>query len=289
MPLHRGKLSAWSSPSPQRFAVRTPHVKFIDLGTTFGVQVDQGGKSSSSVFSGEVVCSPYAPSESSRLLYEGKAPSVDGHTVENIDSDGLPYSQTSADWEGPHIHITAEEMGAHAPKPELRHPMGRGKQHPARRAIGLAGLAALCAPCVVAGTLIQRALDKPVIPIDPNHAWRAVHVANAAILTPEESPDGRWRMYLRGSGFFPAEGGQPEEHYHDSIGLLTQEAGTWDEGGIWCGEVFEYQGTLHMYYEGWGTGRPGHDRDTPYAPGGRSQTGLASVPVARFLERCGHR
>lgn len=365
-------------------------------------------------------------------------------------------------------------------------------------AIGLAGLAALCAPGAVDGTLMQRALDKPAIPIDRNHPWRAVHVANAAILTPEESPDGRWRMYLRGSGFFPAEGGSQEEHYHDSIGLLTQEAatfspsgpwkehpgnpilahgpregydgkhlldcapvwgkdrngkdvllmfykgvsygnggclagacstdggltfakfaanplqersgpcdavfhqgryyifygdvkydpvkrkptdrlktylaitadpadfanaprrlaldtgpkgafdshsvhggrifklnrrwymvyqcsdrhmdypdrfhvawsddlvnwtkvvhaqpfftrgeaGTWDEGGIWYGEVFEHQGTLYMYYEGWGTGRPGYDRDTPYAPGGRSQTGLASVPVARFLEWCGHR
>lgn len=29
-------------------------------------------------------------------------------------------------------------------------------------------------------------------------------------------------------------------------------AGRWDQGGIWFGEVFELDGMLYMYYEGWG-------------------------------------
>jgi hypothetical protein len=345
-----------------------------------------------------------------------------------------------------------------------------------------------------AGTLMQRTFAGPVIPISKNHPWRAVHVANAAILSPEESPDGLWRLYLRGSGYFPDEGGTPEENYHDSLGLFFQEeddfsplgpwtayegnpilvhgpknaydgkhlldcapvwgeaedgsallvmlykgvsyndgeclagacssdgmsfdkysvnpmqryigpcdvifyderyyifygdakydpqrrrltdrlrmylavvedpvdfenaprqlvldvgpagafdsrsvhggrifqlkdrwymvyqcssrfidypdrfhvawsddlirwmkvendepffergeAGAWDEGGIWYGDVFEHKGTLYMYYEGWGSGRPGYDRGQPYMPGGRSQTGLASVSVRSFLKWC---
>lgn len=345
--------------------------------------------------------------------------------------------------------------------------------------------------------LMKRAARNPVISVKGAPAWRAVHVANAAILTPEESPDGLWRMFIRGSGFFPEEGGTREEHYHDSIGLLYQDsesfsprgpwkeypgnplivhgkkdsydgkhvldcapvwgrtpggrdvllmfykgvsykkggclagaystdfgasfkklrnnpllrhagpcdavfhnglyyvfygdmkydpqkrkhteklktylaitanlatfpdapkqlvldtgaegtfdslsvhgarifrlrdrwymvyqcskrhvdyperfhaawsddlvqwnkvtntepffergpAGSWDEGGIWFGEVFEHENTLYMYYEGWGSGKPRYDRERPYSPGGRSQTGLASVSVERFLRWCGH-
>ena len=345
---------------------------------------------------------------------------------------------------------------------------------------------------------MQRMGDEPVFPIDHDHPWRAVHVANAAILTPEESPDGRWRMYIRGSGYFPEED-SPRGNYHDSIGLFTQkphrfsprgpwkkhsknpilvhgpddgydgkhlldcaplwvkgregfpdkfhmfykgvshdngagclagaystdggrsftkfesnpmkeyagpcdavyhnnqyyifygdlkfdlktgqptdrlkiylaitsdpkkigdakrhlvidtgpegsydnlsvhggrifklndrwymvyqcsdrhvdypnrfhvawsdnlvdwskvdnprpffkrgEPAQWDECAIWYGEVFEYEKTLYMYYEGWGSGQPGYDREKPYAPGGRSQIGLASVSVQAFLDWCGH-
>ncbi|TWT71400.1 hypothetical protein Pan14r_37100 [Crateriforma conspicua] len=349
---------------------------------------------------------------------------------------------------------------------------------------------------VLAQTLMTRVDIKPVLSVADAPTWRSVHVANAAILTPSESPDGRWRMFIRGSGFFPEEGGDPRDHYHDSIGLLYQESetfsprgpwkefpgnpilvhgertaydgkhlldctpvwgtvpdgqnalvmfykgvsyehgaclaaaystdlgrsfeklsrnplqsfigpcdaifheglfyvfygdmkydtakrkptdklktylaitpdpakfaetprrlvldtgpegsfdsmsvhggrvfrianrwymvyqcsrrhidypdrfhvawsddlvtwtkvtneqpffqrgpsGAWDEGGIWFGEVFEHDGSLYMYYEGWGSGKPGYDRRRPYQPGGRSQTGLASVSVDTFLRWCG--
>jgi hypothetical protein len=360
-------------------------------------------------------------------------------------------------------------------------------------------LAGLCVQCAAGNdALMQRVGRDPVFPIDPQHAWRSIHVANAAVLPPDESPDRRWRLYIRGSGRFPGEGDDRERNYHDSIGLFTQEAenfsphgpweeypgnpilvhgpedgydgkhlldcspvwgrsedgesdmlymfykgvsydgggclagavstdgglsfskfdtnplqrrigpcdvvyhkgryhifygdtkydaakgrptdrlktylavtsdpagfaaaprylaldigsagsfdsvsvhggrifrlntrwymvyqcsarhmdyperfhvawsddlirwekvenpapffergdsGTWDEGAIWYGEVFEHEGMLYMYYEGWGGGAQGVDRDKPYFRGGRSQTGLACVSVSAFLAWCGH-
>ncbi|MDQ8192900.1 hypothetical protein QEH59_00585 [Coraliomargarita sp. SDUM461004] len=377
-------------------------------------------------------------------------------------------------------------------------------RHSIAQAFGLATLL-LCALLVLplslhsedSEMLMQRDSPKPVLGIKGAPHWRSVHVANAAILRPEESPDSLWRMYVRGSAFYPNHGGAPEDYYHDSIGLLYQTAvdfsprgpwlehpdnpllihgerdahdgkhlldcapvwgqdaqgedtlyliykaisyggggslaaafspmpgddftkflsnplqsrvgpcdvvyhegkyyiyygntkydvvsrrnqsklktylavvddirdfpdaerslvldvgqdgafdsesvhggrifqlkdrwymvyqcsdrhmdypnrfhvawsddllswnkvdnphpfflrgpaGTWDEGGIWYGEVFEYEGTLYMYYEGWGTGKPRYDRDRPYVRGARSQTGLASVSVDDFLKWCGH-
>jgi hypothetical protein len=356
-------------------------------------------------------------------------------------------------------------------------------------------LAGLCVQGAAAsGSLMQRIGDKPVFAVDPAHPWRSLHVANAAVLCPAESPDGRWLLYIRGSGYLPTANGTPA--YHDSIGLFTQEAGSfsplgpweenganpilvhgdaesydgknlldctpfpgksrdgsrnvlymlykgvsyrnggclagafstdggrsfskfdanplhrrvgpcdavyhdgkyfifygdpkydpeagkstdrlkihlavtsdpagfadaprtlavgtgaegsfdsvsvhggrifklknrwymvyqcsakfmdypdrfhvawsddlirwekadnfqpffergapgsWDEGAIWYGEVFEHEGMLYMYYEGWGSGRPGFDRDKPYFRGGCSQTGLAGVSVQAFLDWC---
>lgn len=341
--------------------------------------------------------------------------------------------------------------------------------------------------------LMQRVGDAPVIAIDPAVQWRSIHVANAALMTPDESPDGRWRLYIRGSGRFPEESSNPKRNYHDSIGFFTQEAdrfspqgpwkehpgnpvlvhgkeagydgkhlldctpvwcpsraalymfykgmsyhaggclavavstdggvsffkspanplqrrtgpcdtvfhdnrfyvfygetkynfktrrpteklkiylvvvddpsefssaprrlvldtgapgsfdsesvhggrifklnnrwymvyqcsakhmdypdrfhvawsdnlllwnkvenpepffirgpaGSWDEGAIWYGEVFEHKDKLYMYYEGWGSGRPGYNRNKPYVRGGRSQTGLAETSVEAFLKWCG--
>lgn len=65
--------------------------------------------------------------------------------------------------------------------------------------------------------------------------------------------------------------------------------GSWDDGGIWFGEVFEHDDTLWMFYEGWGGGTGVVNRDQPYYQGGRSQTGLASVSVKKFLRWCKNR
>ena len=63
-------------------------------------------------------------------------------------------------------------------------------------------------------------------------------------------------------------------------------AGQWDQGGIWYPEVFEVDGTLYMYYEGWGKEGYIQDRDKPYAEG-RSCVGAATCSKADFLRWCG--
>lgn len=63
-------------------------------------------------------------------------------------------------------------------------------------------------------------------------------------------------------------------------------AGSWDQGGIWCPEVFEYKDSLYMYYEGWGVDDKVYDRNTAYFEG-HSSIGAASCSKADFLEWCG--
>ena len=65
------------------------------------------------------------------------------------------------------------------------------------------------------------------------------------------------------------------------------EPGEWDQGAIWFGEVFEHAERLYMLYEGWGRRGSGFNRDRAYAKPGRSQTGIASTSVSRFVEWCG--
>ena len=63
-------------------------------------------------------------------------------------------------------------------------------------------------------------------------------------------------------------------------------AGTWDQGGIWCPDVFEYKDSLYMYYEGWGIEGFVSDREEDYFSG-HSSVGAASCSKADFLKWCG--
>ncbi len=56
--LKRGKITAHVPRRAFSFAVLSPGVDFVDLGTSFGVSVDEHGQSDLSVFEGEVLCSP---------------------------------------------------------------------------------------------------------------------------------------------------------------------------------------------------------------------------------------
>lgn len=58
-------------------------------------------------------------------------------------------------------------------------------------------------------------------------AWRRAHVANASILTPEETGDGKYKMYMRGSGFCDSYG------CRDQIGLFTQNSSGFNPLGSW--------------------------------------------------------
>ena len=58
------------------------------------------------------------------------------------------------------------------------------------------------------------------------------------------------------------------------------EPGTWDDGGIWFGTVHKHGDVYYMWYEGWGGGVK--SRTAAYAPGGRSQIGLATLSSPGF-------
>jgi hypothetical protein len=94
-----------------------------------------------------------------------------------------------------------------------------------------------------ANTLFKRYDYNPVLRrLNPkNPAWRDIHVANATIMEPENTPDGKWRMYVRGSGNVP--------EYHDQIGLLYQDTESFDPFGPWK----EYENNPVLPYGSLGT------------------------------------
>ena len=66
--------------------------------------------------------------------------------------------------------------------------------------------------------------------------------------------------------------------------------GAWDQGAIWAPSVFEWQGNLYMYYEGWGIEGAVPNRDEAYfldKIGGHSQIGIAVCSKTDFLNWCG--
>ncbi|MBR1705714.1 MAG: family 43 glycosylhydrolase [Bacteroidales bacterium] len=70
--------------------------------------------------------------------------------------------------------------------------------------------------------------------------------------------------------------------------LFTRGArGTWDQGAIWAPDTFEYNGTLYMYYEGWGRTGTVENRDKSYFTPAHSAIGLATCKKEDFLKWCG--
>lgn len=66
--------------------------------------------------------------------------------------------------------------------------------------------------------------------------------------------------------------------------FMRGDEGTWDQGGIWYGEIFEYGDSLYLYYEGWGKEGFYGNRDAVYFSGGGSQTGVAVVATTEFVD-----
>jgi hypothetical protein len=64
--LNKGKIAANVPRRAFAFAILSPGVDFVDLGTSFGVSVDDSGKSELHVFEGEVLYSPTDPEERER-------------------------------------------------------------------------------------------------------------------------------------------------------------------------------------------------------------------------------
>jgi hypothetical protein len=64
--LNKGKIAANVPRRAFAFAILSPGVDFVDLGTSFGISVDDNGKSELHVFEGEVLYSPTDPDERER-------------------------------------------------------------------------------------------------------------------------------------------------------------------------------------------------------------------------------
>ena len=131
----------------------------------------------------------------------------------------------------------------------------------------------------------SRAL-KPYLTID------SASVAGARIF--KVSGDSRWFMLYQGSSqhadypdIFNVAYSSNLVNWgkvrSSTLALARGNSGEWDQGAIWTGEVFEHNGSLYTYYEGWGSFSHNTNRNTPYYAGGQSRVGIASVSVDDFL------
>ncbi len=91
--LTSGLLTATVPPGAEGFRVDTPNAEVIDLGTAFGIHLDDDGVSSVSVFDGEVSVG-LRDSGEHLLLKEGEAARVSsGQAIEPMDFDTAPFER----------------------------------------------------------------------------------------------------------------------------------------------------------------------------------------------------
>src|SRR5262249_39907587 len=83
--LLRGKLTARVPARARGFAVLTPHNRVVDLGTEFGLSVDDGGAAVVRVFTGEVVAYPLLSDRAGAAgitIRQDQAARLDGRSVD---------------------------------------------------------------------------------------------------------------------------------------------------------------------------------------------------------------
>ncbi len=91
--LHTGLLSATVPPGAEGFRVDTPSARVIDLGTAFGIRLDDSGVAEVSVFDGLVDVVPH-DSEETRRLKEGEAVRVSSsREIQRADFDIRPFEK----------------------------------------------------------------------------------------------------------------------------------------------------------------------------------------------------
>ena len=76
--------------------------------------------------------------------------------------------------------------------------------------------------------LVQKYFGNPIYNVRTGSepSWRSSHAANASILAGWQTRDGKWKMYMRGSGW-------KNGVMHDEIGLFTQHWSTFKPFGPW--------------------------------------------------------
>lgn len=145
--------------------------------------------------------------------------------------------------------------------------------------------------------LFQRYEGNPVFTPEGPASWRNQHMANAGILSPANSPDGNWWMYLRGSGdspFYcdqiglykqPADDFKPfgpwKEYEHNPV-LPVGESGSFDDGFLLdTAPVVGKDGVVYVYYNGNNRDRSQHGLCVRYSTdGGYTFTGI-DAPVLK--------
>src|SRR4051794_28087722 len=76
-------------------------------------------------------------------------------------------------------------------------------------------------------TLFKKVVPYPLFDIgNDKPKWRSIHTANVSILSPDETADGKWRLFMRGSG-------NNSDGYHDNIGSFEQSADSFNPLGLW--------------------------------------------------------
>ncbi len=65
--------------------------------------------------------------------------------------------------------------------------------------------------------LFRSVSDEPLFDVDPAFPWRSRSITSGRILTPRQSPDGKWHWYNRGSG-----------KAHQTIGMFVQDSAKFD-------------------------------------------------------------
>ncbi len=69
--LHQGQLAAYVPPGSEGFQVDSPNAKVVDLGTEFGMTVDDHGDTRVSVFDGKVELTPALPNADKKIVSSG--------------------------------------------------------------------------------------------------------------------------------------------------------------------------------------------------------------------------
>lgn len=117
--LNSGKITAEVPKAASGFAINTPRLNVVDIGTRFGVEVDSAGNSEVHVMEGEVEASRSSGNAVSVLLREGLALRADGRTRSELAP--IPYAGDlftmqigSNITQNPQLHFPFDEPGGSA-------------------------------------------------------------------------------------------------------------------------------------------------------------------------------
>ena len=126
--------------------------------------------------------------------------------------------------------------------------------------------------------------------------WKLTRDEPVLLPQPDSRALSSCRWFREGEWYYLLYGGTPQRDYPDHFGLARSrdlvhwqkhpepvfqrgDAGQWDDGGIWIGDIARVGDTYYLWYEGRGAGI---DRNREYAPGGYSQIGLATMVAEDF-------